>query len=71
MNKIEKNNLLKSSFLQLFIGVFIMIVGWFFYSKGINANAIMFIPLIALVGGLVLSLIGALKILITLFHKKN
>lgn len=69
--EIDKNNFLKSSFIYLLGGIVIMIVSWFFYLKGLDSNAIMFIPIIALIGGAFIFLISFVKIITTFFFRKN
>ena len=67
----DKANFLKKSYQQLFIGIIIILASWFFYSKGIDANTIMFVPLIALIGGVFIFGLNIVKILVVLVNRKN
>jgi len=70
-DKLEKDKFIKNSLLQIVIAIVVIIVSGFLYSKGLDVNEIMFIPLIALIGGIALFLINCIKICVALFLRKN
>jgi len=69
-DKLDKDKFIKGSLMQMVIAIVVIIVSGFLYAKGLDVNEIMFIPLIALIGGTVLFLINSIKIFVALFLRK-
>ena len=67
--KAETRAIMIAGFFKLFIGSVILLISWYFYSRGMERGYIFFLPVLGMAVGALAALIGLLRMVIAPFRR--